>query len=246
MEELTQRQIQILKCVVEEYIKIADPVGSDVIEKKYNVGVSPATIRNEMSNLVQKGYLKQPHTSAGRVPTPKGIKFYVDQLMEENKLSVAEEVAAKEQIFRAKDDFDKMMHEATRTLAKATHSVAVAAIENGEIWHAGYANILDIPEFYNIDVTSRVLALLEEASRLQEIFFKFAEWGDPVEILFGEEFGWPNFEPVGIIASRFRSPDGDGSLAVIGPARFNYPTIIPMVRYFSNLISEAADQWEQR
>ena len=242
MDELTQRQIQILKSVVEEYIKSAEPVGSDVIEKKYNVGLSPATIRNEMSSLVQKGYLRQPHTSAGRTPTSKGLKFYISQLMEEKKLSVAEEVAAKEKVWGVKNDFDKMMHEVTRSLAQTTHSVAVAATENGDVWHAGYSNILESPEFYNIDVTSRVLSLLEEVSRLQEIFFKQEDWDGPVEIFLGEELGWPNLECVGIIASRFKTSRGDGSLGVIGPARCNYPTIIPIVRYFGDLISESAWQ----
>lgn len=239
MDQLTQRQVQILKSVIEEYLKTAEPVGSDVIEKKYNVRVSPATIRNEMSALVEKGHLRQPHTSAGRTPTPKGVKFYIDQLMEEKKLSVAEEVAAKEQVLSVRNDFDKMMHEVTKTLAKATHSVAVAATEDGEVWHAGYCNILESPEFYNIDVTSRVLSLLEEVGRLQEIFFKQVDWDDSVEILFGEDLGWPNFENVGIIASRFKTSHGYGSLGVIGPARCNYPTIIPIVRYLGGLISES-------
>ena len=98
MDELTPRQIQVLKCVVEEYTETAIPVGSDVLEKKYNVGVSPATIRNEMSALTKMGFLRQPHTSSGRVPSPKAIKLYVNQLMEEKKLSVAEEVQAREQV----------------------------------------------------------------------------------------------------------------------------------------------------
>lgn len=239
MDELTPRQIQILKCIVEEYTETGEPVGSDVLEKKHNIGVSPATIRNEMVILTTTGYLRQPHTSAGRIPTPKSIKLYVNQLMEEKKLSVAEEVAAKEQVGGAKDDFDKLMHETTKALAHSTHSLAVAATEDGDVWHAGYANILGVPEFYNIDVTSEVLSLLEESRRLRELFFERALWHDPVEILFGEELGWPNFETVGIVACQFASPHGRGSLGVIGPARFNYPAIIPIVRYFSDLVSEA-------
>lgn len=248
MEGLTPRQVQILKCIVEEYTESAEAVGSDVIEKKYNLGVSPATIRNEMVALTTGGYLRQQHTSAGRVPTPKGIKFYVDQLMEEKKLSVAEEVAAKEQVMSVKDDFDKLMHEVTKALAKQTHSLGIAATEDGDVWHSGYANILDIPEFYNIDVTSRVLELLEESQRLRELFFERADWDTPIEILFGEELGWPHFEPVGVVACQFASPHGRGSLGIIGPVRFNYPFVIPIVRYFGDLVNEAnaKQQWQEK
>lgn len=246
MDGLSPRQTQILKCVVEEYTETALPVGSDVLEKKHNVGVSPATIRNEMAALTQKGYLRQPHTSAGRIPTPKAIKLYVSQLMEEKKLTVGEEVAAKEQVLQAKDSFDHLMHEVTRALANQTHSLSVAATDNGQVWHAGYANILDIPEFYNIDVTSRVLAMIEEARRLQELFFEGADWGGPVQVFFGEELGWPNFEPVGIVACQFTGPGCKGSLGVIGPTRFNYPAVIPIVRYFGSLISESITPWQER
>lgn len=246
MDELTPRQIQILKSIVEEYTETGEPVGSDVLEKKHNIGVSPATIRNEMVILTTTGYLRQPHTSAGRIPTPKSIKLYVNQLMEEKKLSVAEEVAAKEQVGRAKDDFDKLMHETTKALAHSTHYLAIAATEDGDVWHAGYANILNMPEFYNIDVASHVLSLLEEARRLHELFFERADWQDPIEILFGEELGWPNFETVGIVACQFTSPKGRGSLGVIGPARFDYPSVIPIVRYFGNLLSDTTGTWQEK
>src|SRR3972149_7736971 len=95
---LTSRQTQILKTIIDEYIETALPVGSENLDKKYNLGVSPATIRNEMSSLTKAGYLKQPHTSAGRIPTPTAMKFYIDQLMEEKKMSLAEEVKAKEDV----------------------------------------------------------------------------------------------------------------------------------------------------
>jgi heat-inducible transcriptional repressor len=70
-EGLTARQIQILKSLIDEYIETAEPVGSGALDKKYNLGISPATIRNEMVTLTKFGFLKQPHTSSGRVPTPK-------------------------------------------------------------------------------------------------------------------------------------------------------------------------------
>src|SRR3989344_8768637 len=97
MHNLTQRQVEILRSIIEEYITSAEPVGSETLEKKYNLTSSPATIRNEMVRLTQMGYLQKPHSSAGRQPTPKGMKFYVDELMKEKELSTVEEVSLKEQ-----------------------------------------------------------------------------------------------------------------------------------------------------
>lgn len=241
MEPLTPRQTQILKDVVEEYIQTAQPVGSDNLDRKYSLGVSPATIRNEMAQLSELGYLRQPHTSAGRLPTPKALKFYVNQLMQEKQLSVSEEVAAKQRVFEAKDDFDRVMQEATRALAQLTKNLAVAVTDDEEVWHAGYANILSNPEFYNIDVTLNVLSMLEESGRMHELFFDRIAWDEPVEVIFGEQLGWANFEPVGIVACQFQAPAAGkrGSLGIIGPTRLDYPVVVPTVRYFSSLVSEA-------
>lgn len=239
MEPLTQRQIQVLKNVVEEYIQTAEPVGSDNLDRKYSLGVSPATIRNEMATLTNLGYLRQPHTSSGRIPSPRAMKFYVDQLMQEKQLSVSEEVTAKERMHDVRQDFGKLMHEATRALSQHTKALTVAITTDGEIWHAGYAHILENPEFYNIDVTMQVLSLLEEERRMRELFFE-REWSDPVAVLFGEDMGMVNMEPVGIVACKFATPKNSGTLAIIGPIRLNYPVVIPVVRYFSSLISEAA------
>lgn len=241
---LTPRQIQILKVLVEEYIDTAEAVGSETLEKKYSLGVSPATVRNEMAALTSLGYLKQTHTSAGRVPTSRALKFYVDQLMEEKKLSVAEEVEARERVLEAKEDLDSLLSEATKALAESTHQLAVAAIKGDEhTWHAGYANILEMPEFYNIDVTAHVLSLLDEVRKLHEILFERLTGEEPIGIIFGEELGWPYFEPISVIATRFKARDKQGSLGVIGPSRLRFGVVIPTVRYFGDLISQITREW---
>ncbi len=117
MHDLTQRQIQILKSLIEEYIETADAVGSETLEKKHNLTASPATIRNEMVVLEKKGYLKKPHTSAGRVPTSMAMKFYVKQLMREKELSVAEEVAMKEKVWDYREKEQQCLRALVRTLA---------------------------------------------------------------------------------------------------------------------------------
>ena len=80
--DLSERKLKILQAIVGDYIRSAEPVGSRTLSKKYDMGISAATIRNEMSDLEEMGYIQQPHTSAGRIPSDKGYRFYVDQIMQ--------------------------------------------------------------------------------------------------------------------------------------------------------------------
>jgi heat-inducible transcriptional repressor len=240
MEGLTARQTQILKALIDEYILTAEPVGSLALEKKYSLGVSPATIRNEMVNLTKMKYLRQPHTSAGRVPTPQAMKFYINQLMEEKQMSLTDEVKAKEEVWDSRSDFDKLMTEATHALATRTKSLAVATTDEGDLWRWGYDNVFIHPEFADLAVCHDVFNMLEQQRRLKELFFERLTGVSPIEVVFGEELGWPNFEAVSVVATHFSAGGHNGVLAVIGPFRFNYPTVIPTIRHFRNLIQELA------
>jgi transcriptional regulator of heat shock response len=240
-EGLSARQIQILKSLIDEYIETAEPVGSETLDKKYNLGISSATIRNEMVALTSSGHLKQPHTSAGRIPTPKAMKFYINQLMEERQMSLTDEVKAKEEVWDVRKNMENLMCEITGSLARATNSLAIAVLDDhNRIWHSGYANVFLNPEFANIEATANLFSVLEEVDRIHEMFFKMITGTSPVEVLFGEELGWPEMEPTGIVATRFKIKDSEGVLGVIGPVRLSYSTIIPVIRYYKNLIEEVA------
>lgn len=240
-DALSARQIQILKALIDEYIETAGPVGSEALDRKYNLGVSPATIRNEMAELIRLGYLRQPHTSAGRVPSPKAMKFYIDQLMEEKQMSLADEVKTKEEVWDARGDMDDLMEEATHALADRTHALAVAATDEGKVWHAGYANVFAQPEFANLSACANIFSLLEEFERLHELFFERASSGSPIDVLFGEELGWPGIFPIGVVTTHFNIKGKNGALGVIGPIRLSYSTIIPALRYFKGLIEEVSN-----
>ncbi len=239
---ITDRQTQILKCIIEEFTETAQPVGSETLDKKYNLGISPATIRNEMVELTNQGFLKQPHTSAGRIPSPMAIKHYISDLMKEQQLSVSEEVSVKERIWDQRFEMEKLLREATQCLSERTGALSVAASDDQMVYHAGYANILDMPEFFDIDVTRSVLSLLDETQSLLNLFNQSLSDED-IHILVGEELGHRYFEPVGMVFTRFSAGKRSGSLGVIGPTRLNYPYVIPMVRYFGTLINEIAKDW---
>ncbi len=137
MTDLNPRQQSLLKAVVEEYIDTAEPVGSEAIEKKYKLGVSPATIRNEMAKLTELGFLKQPHTSAGRAPTSVGFKFYIANLMEEREMPIRDEVAVKEKLWDERFQFHRLLRDLTRSLSEMTGGLAVATTKEGDLYYAG-------------------------------------------------------------------------------------------------------------
>lgn len=240
--DLTDRQIQILRAIVEEYSQTAQAVGSERLDRKYGLGVSPATIRNEMVILAEMGYLSQPHTSSGRTPTPKAIKFYVSELMRERDMSVAEEVAVKEQMWDYRQQLDNLLRQATRVLSEKTNMLGVAATDDQRVYHSGSAHILDIPEFFDIDVTKGVLNLIDEASELWGILEAQPASEESVRILIGEDLGGVSFTPVGIVCASFHAGGHNGSLGVIGPARLNYPYVIPLVRYLGRLVNEMGEE----
>lgn len=242
MEPLSDRQKKIFRSLVEEYIATAQPVGSENLEKKYAFGVSPATIRNEMASLTKDGFLEQPHSSAGRVPTAAGFRFYISNLMQEEKLSVREEVAAKERVWDWRHDFSRLLQETTRSLAQQTNCLAVSTSENGDIYHAGYSHILETPEFYDIDVTRTVLNMLDEFDELKNLLV--ATHGEEVvSVLLGQEMGDRLLEPCGVVYTRFETPRHKGSLGIIGPRRFHFSRVIPVVRYYGQLLNELLKDW---
>ncbi len=243
MHDLTQRQVQILKSLIEEYINTAEPVGSETLEKKHNLSASPATIRNEMVRLEELGYLKKPHTSAGRIPTAVAMKFYVKQLMKEKELSVAEEVALKERVWDYREREAQCLRAIVRSLAEKTKALAIATTQGGDIFAAGYANILDMPEFFDIDITKNLLSALDEFDVFQAVFGT-VEDTDEIHILLGEELGPRLKGPYGFVFTQYQTPmHMIGEVGVLGPTRLNYTSVIPTVRYFGDLIEEIAKGW---
>ncbi len=240
MAQLTNRQVKILKAVVEEFIETAEPVGSATLEKKYNFDVSPATIRTEMSQLTQFGYFKKPHPSAGRMPTSMALKYYVRNLMAPDKLSVAQEVGVKEKIWDFRHDFEKLMEEATKELSKRTQTLALSTTEKGDFYAYGMANLLDYKEFFDIDVTRTVLTLMDRADYWVKVVNRTfsTEIEQPFYLLIGEELEREFLEPCGFIYQTYEADPYRGVIGVIGPARLPYSKIVPLVDYVANLLSE--------
>lgn len=123
---IDDRKIKILEAIINDYIKTGEPVGSRTIAKNHNLGVGSATIRNEMADLEDMGYLEQPHTSAGRIPSSKGYRLYVDSLMEKSLLSKEEDLKIKEYVINsAMLEVNKIVKNASALLSELTHLTCV-------------------------------------------------------------------------------------------------------------------------
>ncbi|MBI2593713.1 hypothetical protein HYW44_03655 [Candidatus Daviesbacteria bacterium] len=229
--DLSDRQKELLKAIVELHVKNGESVGSETIEKEINLGVSPATIRNEMVKLTEMGFLKQPHTSAGRIPTSMGYRVYIQELMKEKEMPVAAEVQMKQNLWQKRHTSNLVVKEAVRSLSEKLHMLSLAINEDDEVLFSG-------AYFEDIDVTRFVLSLFDENPALREIIGR-ALGPDPLHILFGDELGIEYLNPTGFVFCRFEGAGKGGVIGVIGPARMNFPVILPYVRYTSNLIDEA-------
>ena len=144
--ELTERKRQILKVVVEDYIRSAEPVGSKTIAARMGGSVSSATIRNELADLVDLGYLEQPHTSAGRVPSPKGYRLYVNELMEQQKLSIAETEKINQSLHIKMEELDRVISQAGRAISSFVNYPAYVAAAGKKQMTARRFDLLPVDE----------------------------------------------------------------------------------------------------
>ena len=246
MSDLTDRQKDLLRVIIELHVKTGEPVGSELVEKESNLGVSPATIRNEMARLTDLGYLKQPHTSAGRAPTPLAYRVYITELMKERSLPVSVEVSIKEAVWERRHEYEQVLKSAVKALAAKSGLLGLAVEDgDGEIYYAGTSNILDWAEFADIDVTRFVLSLFDQYPMLHQILGR-ALGSEPMHVLFGEELGYEQLEPTSFVFCRYVAPEGakSGVVGVIGPARMDFQTVLPYVRYTGEVITLALNSWK--
>lgn len=237
MENLTPRQTEILKTIIIEYTLTGDPVGSEILDKKYNLGVSPATVRNEMMELSKKGYLKKEHFSSGRIPTAKAFRYYIKNLMKEKEMSTAEEVSCKNDIWDYKGELHSLLQNATKILAHKTDLLAVSSTNLGDVHYFGVNNILNRKEFWDIEISKSLFGQFDEYQFWKEVLNYTKSFDDEIAYLLGDEgLKIETPEPCAYVFSEFEGNKIRGMIGVMGPKRMSYETVVPNVRYFTTLI----------
>jgi heat-inducible transcriptional repressor len=230
--EITERQKKILSQIIEEYAETASPVGSMMMAKLFDV--SPATIRSEMARLEALGLIAQPHTSAGRVPTDAGYRFYVNNL-EANKVEPVDRGAhAIEVRVTSQSRADAAIRGAVDALVELTGNLGLATI-GGQLYLAGLTRLFTQPEFGD---TSRVQSVARLLDNL-EPWLREAAPGEPLNIFIGHENPIGGSSEVSLIISKFRSPFSDKSyIGVLGPTRQNYARVMALVRHAGQMLEE--------
>ncbi len=233
---MTERQRLILAAIIEQHAEIAAPVGSVMLAKLF--GVSSATIRSEMAKLEEMGFIEQPHTSAGRVPTDAGYRFYVNSLNEaqvnQPQLLDRSARAIEARVSTHSDRADRAIRSAVDSLVDLTQNLGIATIGD-ELYLSGIGNLFSQPEFMQGQHVQQVARLLDNL----EPWLREARPNEPLNVYIGSENPIGKTSGVSLIISRFRSPYSDNSyIGVLGPTRQSYAKVMRLVRQTGAMLEE--------
>lgn len=231
---MTERQSLILKAIVEQYAEVAAPVGSSLLAKVFNV--SSATIRAEMADLERNGFIAQPHTSAGRVPTDKGYRHYVNGVSDAAPMQLDRR---SERALSARVDDggmpERTIRNAVDTLVELTHNLGIATIGN-QLYMSGLTNLFAQPEFASGQHVQEVARLLDN---LEPWLYEAAP-NEPLSVYIGAENPIGRNSGCSLIISRFRSSYSDRSyIGVLGPTRQSYGNVMNLVQKTGQALEEA-------
>lgn len=234
---MTERQFKILSAIIEQHAEIAAPIGSVMLAKLF--GVSSATIRSEMAALEDMGYIMQPHTSAGRIPTDTGYRMYVNALTEAKELPASHQLdrsarAIETRLTTQTDRADRAIRSAVDSLVELTHNLGFATIGD-ELYLSGIGNLFAQPEFMNTTHAQAVAKLLDNL----EPWIREAAPNQPLNVYIGSENPIGKSSGASLIISKFRSPYSDTSyIGVLGPTRQSYGRVMRLVRQTGALLEE--------
>lgn len=239
---MTERQQQILKAIIQKYINTAQAVSSEAVVSHYGLNISPATARNEMKELEEKGYLYQPHTSAGRIPTEKAYHFYIKNLQEINRnLAGRKRRKNLTEIISSLEDknLSGVLREITHFLAEESENLAFGGIKELREFHcAGLSNLLKEPEFRDTEILTSVVRLVEQVDRYMERVFSAIPFQE-TRIFIGKQNPLAKFKQTSLIVTACRLPrKKHGLLAILGPTRMRYELNVSLLNQVKDYIEE--------
>jgi len=232
------RKDRVLAIVVDEYVENIAPIGSSLIVKRYHLDLSPATVRNILAELEEEGYLTHPHTSAGRMPTQRGYRYYVDHLMHEIKLLEEEKAHIQKEYIQGVKELQDLLENASQVISDLTHYTSIVSVDGGdEVFCRGLSFVAGYPEFHNFDRIKQLLYILEGKERILELISRELE--HKVEILIGSEMQFEGMDDCSLVISSYKKKNSalSGKIAVLGPTRMDYERVVSTLNYISDLMS---------
>ncbi|MFA5069990.1 MAG: hypothetical protein WC528_01800 [Patescibacteria group bacterium] len=231
---LDERKSALLSAIIKEHIKSGLAVGSKILVDKYGFHLSPATIRHEMTVLEKKGYIFQPHTSAGRIPTEAGWQFYLNNSLKDKSLS-AKEKGDLDAVFKTFEESELKVKNLAKKLAEISREAVIVGFNPDYIYYTGLSQLFRQPEFTEYHLIfhlSEVIDHLEEV--ITRLFKEVAE--NDFKILVGQQN--PFGPECGAIVSKFKNKKGEaGIFTLLGPARMAYENNLALLKYSHSLLS---------
>ncbi|WP_251212842.1 HrcA family transcriptional regulator [Adlercreutzia murintestinalis] len=242
---LSDRRQLVLRALIEEYIAHALPVGSRTIVENYRLGVSSATVRNDLSALEDEGFIQQPHTSAGRIPTDAGYRAYVEEIIASGSLDDEhpyDQLVA--QLRAHADALDDLMERTSAELARLTDCLSlVLPPDQGEthlrqVSRMGLSALMRKPEFRDTSALLPLMEILEDESVLLSVFDGTDPEGGNIVVRIGSENPAQGLSGVSVVTGMYGRGSAQGVVAVIGPTRMDYTSVIRAVRAAQDAMGE--------
>ncbi len=243
LKDFKKRQEEVLTIIVKHYVDTAEPVGSRFVSRK--LGLSSATIRNVMADLEEMGFIVQPHTSAGRVPTDKGYRFYIDTLM---KIRVIDDDAVRsirEECGHALRSLEDALERTSHLISHLTNYVGITLISQyDKVYLDGTSHIMQEPEFQDFKKLQSLVRCLEEKKDILDILHRDLE-DDGLKIHIGNE-NRPGFlRDCSVVTRGYRIKGRpSGRIGVIGPKRMLYEKVIPTIDFIAGAVTEMLEELE--
>jgi heat-inducible transcriptional repressor len=233
-----ERQLEILRAIVEEYVATEEPVGSKVIAERHGLGVSPATIRNDMAVLEDAGLIAQPHTSAGRIPTNSGYRVFVDKLAQVKPLSTPERRAI-ESFLSESHDLDDLLTRTAKLLSQITKQVAVIQYPtNDRVVLAGTSNLARSRH----EAATELRPILEALEEQVVLLRLLSDVGNSINVKIGEEQPEKGLKKTSLVSMGYKTTTiGNGAVGILGPTRMDYAGSMAAVNAVARYIGRFID-----
>ena len=226
---MEQRKETILNTIIKEHIKTGVPVGSGVLVEKYKLDISPATVRNEMAELEEEGYIMQPHTSAGRIPTELAYNLYIENLKEKKISSAEEEFFCK--VISGDDEFQ--FKQIAKALAELSGKAVFWAVHRHNLYYTGVSNLFEQPEFSQLNIVRDLSQIIDRMDDIIDSVFEDLQYG--TNILIGSKNPFGNF--CGSIIVKYKNGNKTGVFGLLGPMRMDYQHDLALMNYVMQQLS---------
>ena len=234
------RKKKVLDIILRTHIDRAEPVCSRYIADL--MGLSSATIRSLMAGLTDEGYLRQPHTSAGRVPTERAYRFYVNSLIQIWESNVHEVRRLNEELFSRYRRYNELIEHTSYIVSKLTQYTSFVIYPKDHIYMDGACHMLEQPEFYNLNKVRNLLRMLDEKEKFLNLMNSYISTG-ALKVHIGRENSLGGFESCSVITASYKVKNRVvGGLGIIGPVRMKYRRVVPVVKYLAESVSRLLER----